>query len=92
MSMYAVKNPSDYNADYVLISGNKTYVCRLNPSLVDLNSATPIEQQAVWNITCIEKSVVDGKTVVTTKYPDGKSSLYNFAVTDCETYNYEYQK
>lgn len=90
--MYAIKNASDYNADYVLVSGDKTYICRLNPAMVDRNSATPIEQQAVWNIACIEKSVVDGKTVITTKYPDGKSSLYGFAVSDCETYTYEYQK
>ena len=90
--MYAIKNPSEYNADYVLVSGNKTYVCRLNPGLVDKTSETPIEQQAVWQITCIEENEIDGKSVITTKYPDGESSLYGFPVTDCETLNYEYQK
>lgn len=90
--MYAIKNPADYNADYILANGNKTYICRLNPSMVNRQSNVPIEEQPVWQITCIEKKEVDGKTIMTAKYPDGKSTLYYFKASECELLNYDYQK
>ena len=90
--MYANKEAKDYNADYILIDGDKTYICRLNPGKVDKTSAEPIENQDVWNISLIEKQTTDDGDVVTTKYPNGQSSLYNFRASAVKTYNYEYQK
>ena len=90
--MYAIKNAADYNADYVLIDGDKTYICRLNPGRVDKLSAEPIENQDAWNISLIEKQTTDDGDVVTTKYPNGESSAYNFRASACKTYEYKYQK
>ena len=90
--LYAIKNASDYTADYVLENGNKTYLCSLNPNEVDHTSNTPIEDQPVWKIQLIETVTVNGKNITRTKYPNGMSSAYIFAASDCETLTYEYQK
>lgn len=92
--IYAVKEAKEYNADYILEDGNKTYLCSLNPSLVDNESETPVEEQHCWHIALIEqtKDETSGKTTTTTKYPDGHSSLYNYAAAFCDQYTYEFQK
>lgn len=92
--MYAIKEAKEYNADCIISLGNKTYIGRLNPSIVDYESQTPIEEQHCWNICLIEETTDEATGMVTTtsKYPDGHSSLYNYAIAFCDQYTYEYQK
>lgn len=90
--LYALKNASEYNADYVLESGNTVYLCFLNPSKVDYNSATPIEQQNAWRIEKNETiKLANGDIEMRTTYPNGHSTDYNFAAASCKTYTYAYQ-
>lgn len=91
-ALYAIKESKEYNADYVCIEGNKTYICKMNPDMVNYESNEPVENQPVWNITCIEQTTTENGSIITTKYPNGHSSLYEFRAAACNTYEYQYQK
>ena len=91
--MYAIKNASEYNADYVLESGDFTYLCFIDPSKIDHTIATPIEQQPAWRIERVEsKKLANGDIEMRTMYPNGHSTAYNYIAANCKTYTYDYQK
>lgn len=89
--IYAVRNSADFNADLVIKKDDKIYACYLNPSKVDHNSNTPVEQQPAWRIERIETYASDGAEYTRTMYPNGNNTGYQFCPAEVETYTYDYQ-
>lgn len=89
--LYAVKNASDLNADLIIKRGNSIYCCFLNPSLVNHQSATPVEEQNAWKIEKIETYTDNGDEITKTTYPSGQNGLYNFCPANINDYTFEYQ-
>ena len=95
MSLYAVKAASDFNADYIITKANDTtYICRINPTEAkNYPQETPILERDCWQIEEV-KSVTDenGNNIITTKYPYGQETNYNFAPAKIDTYSFEFKR
>ena len=91
--IYSARDAKELNPDIIYEPGDgKTYLCFLNPALVDWNSEVSIYSQNVWRIVRIEEITDHNEKIIETKYPNGHSQLYGYNINDLTNYNYEFQK
>lgn len=93
--LYGIKGAIELAADLIIEKGNDTYVCVYDPTKIDRSAgASPIEEQAIWQITCYRQSVIiDGQDEINRTqalYPRG-SNAYAFAPSNISNLNFTYR-
>ncbi len=90
--VYNALGASAISSDLVIVNGNDTYICVMNPAAIDHLAQTPVEQQPGWQIKLYRVSI-DSQTGIErtqTLYPEG-SDKYNFAPSNIANYNWKYR-
>ena len=89
--IYGTKSTSELAADLVLVQGNDTYVCNIDPAKrASANTTKDLEQLPIWSIELHRTQTLEnGAIMQRTLYPEGLLD-YKFIAEKADEYNYQY--
>lgn len=89
--IYGAKSTSELAADLVLVNGNDTYVCNIDPAKrTSANTTADLELLPIWSIE-LHRTITlkNGAVMQRTLYPDGLLD-FKFIPEKADEYNYQY--
>lgn len=89
--IYGVKSTSELAADLVIVLGNDTYVCNIDPAKrTAADTLEDLELLPIWSIELHRTTTLENGALMTrTLYPDGLLD-YKFIPEKADEYNYQY--